>query len=260
MSVHHSYTDIRRVGKCVIVNLGLATICTPVVKALERYCNELEDLDYVEIYLYETTYDKIAAMMEEAQEIGVVVVGDFITMHEAWRGWPRIHIDLEKLCKLREDVVYALILHELVHAILHGSIHHYTPPPSLLEKFDPRLVYAMSTVVKDLEVVEYLISRGYIYELKAYSMFVSKEIKDLKCIDILDLAMFMKLAMVPLVLNERLEVDESCMRCLDAVRLALDAVTKVKGDVWTKVEVLLREFLRVAYSCMDIGVRQVVDM
>ena len=105
----------------------------------------------------------------EKEALGVVSEGEteFIATHEAWRGYPRIHICSEQIKNLSRIVVQGAVQHELAHAILHGTLEFYTFRYSrhLIAAgktlgFDmqllQQLVYLISIALKDAEVVRKL--------------------------------------------------------------------------------------------------------
>jgi len=86
-------------------------------RVLEHFYTSLRGVEVpelVEIYIYGSKLDKLLFIEEEARSLGIAAVGDFVTMHEAWRGRPRIHISYEECCSLDRDLLEALLLHEAV--------------------------------------------------------------------------------------------------------------------------------------------------
>ncbi|MGD2187341.1 MAG: hypothetical protein PVI71_14520, partial [Desulfobacterales bacterium] len=111
---------------------------------------------------------------QEKKALGVVSEGEteFIATHEAWRGYPRIHICSEQIKNLSSIVVQGAVQHELAHAILHGTPEFYTfrYSPQLIAAgetlgFDmqllQQLVYLISIALKDAEVVRKLAETGF---------------------------------------------------------------------------------------------------
>ena len=110
----------------------------------------------------------------EKEALGIAGEGEaeFIATHEAWRGYPRIHICSEHIKSLSGIVVQGAVQHELAHAILHGRREFYTFRYSrrLIAEahtvgFDmpllQQLVYLISIALKDAEVVRKLAGAGF---------------------------------------------------------------------------------------------------
>ena len=156
--------------------------------------------ELVEAYVYGSSREKILFLEAEARDLGVIAVGDFITVHEAWRGWPRIHIDYEKCHSLQLEYIKALILHEAAHSVLHGSPLYYMVniDRKLIEDFGfeyaAKIIYLSSTVVKDLDVHKLLAEHGYRGYVEKYFEFLRNvQLRDMKCDDVLS---FLELAKV----------------------------------------------------------------
>ena len=83
--------------------------------------------DRISIHLWKKEQDFQGFDAREKAELGVVTGGesDFLATHEAWRGFPRIHISLEKIQGISEEVVRGVIQHEIAHALLHGKPEFY---------------------------------------------------------------------------------------------------------------------------------------
>ena len=156
--------------------------------------------ELVEVYVYGSSREKMLFLEAEARDLGVIAVGDFITVHEAWRGWPRIHVDYEKCRSLQLEYVKALILHEAAHSVLHGSPFYYMVniDRKLIEDFGfeyaAKIVYLSSTVVKDLDVHKLLVEHGYRDYVGKYLEFLKNvQLGNMKCDDVLS---FLELAKV----------------------------------------------------------------
>ncbi len=96
---------------------------------------------------------------------------DFLAIHDAWRGYPRIHVCQERLEGISSPVIQGAVHHELSHALHHGTAEFYTFRFSndLQEAgrsygFDLSLlqqcVYFLSVAVKDREAVGWLAGIG----------------------------------------------------------------------------------------------------
>ena len=109
----------------------------------------------------------------EKKERGVVTgeETDFLATHDAWRGYPRIHICQERLMAIAGTIVQGVIHHETGHALHHGAPEFYT------FRFSNRLqeagrsygldlpllqqcVYLLSVAIKDQDVTLWLAKNG----------------------------------------------------------------------------------------------------
>ena len=130
-------------------------------------------LNQISIYLWEREKDFQEFDAREKAELGVFSNGesDFLATHEAWRGFPRIHISMEKIQGIPEMVVRGVVQHEIGHALLHGrpEFYQFRFSNRLLEDGQSagldfpmiqRLVYFLSIAIKDEEVVRLLAEAG----------------------------------------------------------------------------------------------------
>ena len=106
----------------------------------------------------------------EKEALGVVTENEteFLATHDAWRGYPRIHICQERLMGIPISVIQGGIHHEISHALNHGTLEFYTSKGlqdaarsrgmdmSLLQQ----CVYFLSIAIKDQEVVQWLAQIG----------------------------------------------------------------------------------------------------
>ena len=128
----------------------------------------------VSIRLYHLIDELRTFFQQEKKALGVISEGEeeFIATHEAWRGYPRIHLCRERIKDLCETVVRGAVQHELAHAMLHGKPEFYTFRFSrhlitegttvgldmqLLQQF----AYLLSIALKDVEVVRKLADIGF---------------------------------------------------------------------------------------------------
>ena len=96
---------------------------------------------------------------------------EFLATHDAWRGYPRVHICQERLTGVPNSVIQGVIHHEIAHALNHGTLEFYTftfskglqeaarshgMDMSLLQQ----CVYFLSVAIKDREVVQWLAQIG----------------------------------------------------------------------------------------------------
>jgi hypothetical protein len=172
--------------------------------------------DRISIYLWEKEKDFQEFDAREKAELGVVTGGesDFLATHEAWRGFPRIHISLEKIQGISEEVVRGVVQHEIAHALLHGKpeFYQFRYTDRLMEAgcsagldfpMIQQWVYLLSIAIKDEEVVRWLAAAGLgLYQIRVldYLMEDTKEerrawdlIRDHPALHRLGLAAFLKI-------------------------------------------------------------------
>ena len=110
---------------------------------------------------------------QEKEELEVVTGEDteFLATHEAWRGYPRIHICHERVKDLPDALLRGVLHHEISHAVLHGTPEFYTfrysnrlqetgRPCGLDLPLLQQCVYLLSIAVKDHDVVTFLAGIG----------------------------------------------------------------------------------------------------
>ncbi len=118
--------------------------------------------------------DKYQAFCRGEKEALGVVTGEeteFLATHDAWRGYPRIHICQERLTGIPGSIIQGVVHHEIAHALNHGTLEFYTftfskglheaarfhgLEMSLLQQ----CVYFLSVAIKDREVVRWLAQIG----------------------------------------------------------------------------------------------------
>ncbi len=128
-------------------------------------------------YLRLTIWKNIKALKEfydqEKEDLGIVTSeeSDFLATHEAWRGYPRIHICHERVKGVQDAVIEGVLHHEIGHALFHGSMEFYTfkftdrlQEAARSNGFDLHLlqqcVYFLSIAIKDWEVIQWLTEIG----------------------------------------------------------------------------------------------------
>ena len=129
--------------------------------------------DRIAIHLWEKEKDFQEFDVREKAELGITTAGEseFLATHEAWRGFPRIHVSLEKIRVLNEGVIQGLVQHEVAHALLHGrpEFYQFRFSETLLNAgrsagldfpLLQQLVYLLAVAVKDEEVVRFLAEGG----------------------------------------------------------------------------------------------------
>ena len=128
----------------------------------------------VEVYLFDTPVKLAAFLTSEKAELGIRTLGDedFICSHDAWRGFPRLLICLERLFALSPMARLGSLRHEAAHTVLHGALAYYVfrIPPDCLELAKAKgmdlpvlqqVLYYCATAVKDFEVTRLLLRQGY---------------------------------------------------------------------------------------------------
>jgi hypothetical protein len=94
-----------------------------------------------------------------------------LATHEAWRGYPRIHICHERVKGVQDPVIEGVLHHEIGHALFHGSMEFYTfkftnklQEMARFNGFDlnhlQQCVYFLSIAIKDWEVIQWLTKIG----------------------------------------------------------------------------------------------------
>ena len=130
--------------------------------------------DRLTIHVYNRLDELENFFCKEKEALGIFSEGEaeFVAIHEAWRGYPRIHICAERIKNLPEAVVLGAVQHELAHTVLHGRSEFYTfrfsrqlISASEALGFDMHLlqqcVYLLSIALKDGEVVSRLAKMGF---------------------------------------------------------------------------------------------------
>jgi hypothetical protein len=151
------------------------------------------DSDYLRITIWKNNEELQAFFHHEKQELGVVTGEeiDFLATHEAWRGYPRIHISRERIMGISDAVMKGALQHEIAHASLHGrpEFYEFRFSSKLQEAgsaggFDMTLfqecVYLLSIAMKDVDVVKWLSESGLGHgqqELLEYLMMDTEEEK-----------------------------------------------------------------------------------
>jgi len=188
---------------------------------------------FVEVYIYSTKYDKMVYMENLVTRYGVTVVGDFITMHEAWSGWSRIHIDFESCSKLSKHYIKALLVHEATHSILHGSPLFYAIdiPPKLLENpIALSLIYLASTIAKDIDVYRFLSKKGFIDEIETYNEFIVEHQLEDRCTNSFEIYTLAKM-LIPCLYIERCKQLEILMNCRDIAMIIIEKFRTIEKEI-----------------------------
>jgi hypothetical protein len=133
------------------------------------------DLEVVQVCLLDTVKRLKQFLAAEHAELGIAspLGTEFLALHDAWRGVPRITICRERLAEVPHMVGLGAIRQQVAHSILHGSPEYYVFKLSrnLVEKGQERglspaalrqLLYYVAIAVKDYEVVNLLVAHGYL--------------------------------------------------------------------------------------------------
>jgi len=199
----------------------------------------------LEVYVYSTGERMRSTIFREAEELGVVVVGDFTVMHEAWRGWPRIHISYEDCRSLDDKIFKSILVHELAHSKLHGSPYYYVVNVDrrLMEDYGSEaltIAYLASIAIKDLEVLKLLKNISYGDEIISYTEFIKPQLLSVRCYDITGLLEFVKLIAPYVISGRRPEnLDASCSSLEEKLVEILEKLIEASGDLEDKIKLLV---------------------
>jgi hypothetical protein len=145
-------------------------------------------VEIVDIYVFDKSSSMNAFMNEEKRKLGIETSAfeeNFLAVHDAWHGTPRIMVAHDKLLEVPKLVGIGGLHHEVAHTVLHGYLEYYSfpMPMSLLElerdnvisrQEMKNLVYLASVAVKDYEVTRLLYENGYVDDQVAYSEYYLK--------------------------------------------------------------------------------------
>lgn len=228
-----------------------------VIEICRWFIEKVGGIDYIELYLYGSSREKFMFLKNEAMDLGVIVIGDFIAMHEAWRGWPRIHIDFERCSMLEEKHLRAVIVHEISHAILHGSPLYYIMNfnsadfPTLSPSDIAKIIYISSTIVKDFDVYSLLIKMGMYDEVYGYIDFILKNQYDnLLCFSIDGIFQFAKILLPCIFIENCPLTNEINKNCIDIANKLLAIFKNFKekrtGDLSIDTVSIAKQILAIA--------------
>jgi len=171
----------RRVaGTVVAVHLygrGLGGLEEASLRVLERVYR-VEGPGYVELHLYPGRAVMEANLSRLALEAGVAVDAEYVLVHEAWAGVPRIHVPLEALSG---DFFEAMLGHEGVHSVLHGGLEYYMVEPPGHDAAGLLAAQLAATAVKDLEVHGWAAAHGLGWLLEGQKGYWSRILPRLAC-------------------------------------------------------------------------------
>ncbi|MET1101454.1 MAG: hypothetical protein ABWW69_03110 [Pyrodictiaceae archaeon] len=198
--------------------------------------------DYVELHVYLDRRAMISSLAEEMLELGMNLAPAYTVMHDAWKGYPRIHVNLEEVDRLPRTIMRSLVLHEAAHSVLHGSLEYYVvglPGTSS----DELLVYSLlSAGYKDLEVAELLRALGLEDELKRYAEWIL-EFLEPSCDSLLELARLFKETAIPFSINMEIMVEQDCRSKLERLYNTARRLLELDKTPSLKYQLLYRALL-----------------
>jgi len=113
-------------------------------------------------------------LQAEKEQLGIETLGDesFICSHDAWRGFPRVLVCMERLNALPAVAQQGALRHEGAHTALHSGLAYYIVriPQDCVELARAKgmhlvqlqqVLYYCATAVKDFEATGLLLNRGY---------------------------------------------------------------------------------------------------
>jgi hypothetical protein len=135
----------------------------------------ISGLEVVQVRLLDTVQRLREFLAAEHAELSIAgpIGEEFLALHDAWHGLPRITLCHERLAEVPHLVGLGAIRQQVAHSILHGSPEYYVFKLSrnILEKGRERglapvalqqLLYYVAIAVKDYEVVRLLVTHGYV--------------------------------------------------------------------------------------------------
>jgi hypothetical protein len=218
-----------------------------IIEFAYRVFGEIPDL--VEIYIYEDSQKLLQNLYNIATELGVTTIAIYPVSHDAWLGWPRIHIDYSTCRNLDGEIFEALLIHEATHTVLHGNIQSYvvTSLNSIPQEFrEPEVVYLASVAVKDAEVFTYLARKGLEKYVKTYLRYVEPELKKMRCRNLEEVLELAKL-LTPCIAIECSKdiISEECEELYDKVIESLLKTINTENGLTEKIAILLLQLSRV---------------
>lgn len=166
-----------------------------VITLLDNFYRKIQQdsLEVIDLVLISNYYLLKAYISNEASNLNIPSYGfesGFIALHDSWRGIPRIIVCVERLNRLDRKIQEAVIHHEATHSIIHGSPEYYIFPVNeslktlakaygLNAETTQSILYLISIAVKDFEVTEFLIRKGYGDEQLEYAKYlINTDIED----------------------------------------------------------------------------------
>jgi hypothetical protein len=173
-------------------------ICSRFLSQIHTWVNEVSERadltstpPYLLLTIWKNNKDLQDFYRQEKEALGILTGEEsgFLATHEAWRGFPRIHICHERVRGVPDPVIRGVLHHEIGHALIHGSMEFYT------FRFSHRLqemarfkgldlhhlqqcVYYLSVAIKDREVVQWLTEIGLGSDQKSLLEYMVKDTKE----------------------------------------------------------------------------------
>ena len=133
------------------------------------------DLEVVQVRLLDTLKRLRRFLAAEHAELGITgpLGAEFLALHDAWHGAPRITVCRERLTDVPPLVGWGAIRQQAAHSVLHGAPEYYvfTLSRDLVGKGQEcgltpvalrQFLYYVAIAVKDYEVVRLLVAHGYV--------------------------------------------------------------------------------------------------
>lgn len=229
---------------------------------LREFIERIGGLEYLEVYFYGSREEKLAFLEGEALDLGVTAVGDFVAMHEAWRGWPRIHIDYGRCSSLEEKHLRAVIVHEVSHAVLHGSPIYYVVGfnpndfPGYSSSDVVKIIYMASTIVKDMDVYRFLVEIGMSDAVHSYIDFILKEqFTEVSCSGVGEILQLAK-TLLPCIFVEKCPLTTMLNKdCMDVANQLLNILMNFRvgrtGDLSIDTVSIAKQIVEVRHTNLN---------
>ena len=137
----------------------------------------------LEVFIAEKEIMVIDFLKDETFKLGMIsnFTEECICSHDAWRGYPRITVALERLNKLKKPAKLGALRHEAAHTVLHGSLEYgiFQIPDecrqiAVIKGIDNEVLEQamkyLSDAVKDFETTRFLVEHNYINCQAAYAL------------------------------------------------------------------------------------------
>jgi hypothetical protein len=155
------------------MNEGFLSQIQAWVKTVLERANSSSTPPYLRITIWKNIKDLQDFYRKEKEELGIITgeESDFLATHEAWRGYPSIHLCHERVKGFQNPLIEGVLNHEIGHALFHGSMEFYMftftnrlQEVARLNGFElhhlQQCVYFLSIAMKDWEVIQWLTTIG----------------------------------------------------------------------------------------------------
>jgi hypothetical protein len=145
----------------------------------------------VTLSIFDTLEQWQSYAAQRRAEAGVPTAGEegFLTTHEAWEGYPRLNVCLERLQAHPEVVQKGALQQVVAHSVLHGRPDYYRfPIPSRFIDYCEQkgvelevlqqILYFVAIAVKGLEAASLLVEHGYVRGQTALALYQLQVDKD----------------------------------------------------------------------------------